>query len=31
MRAARPFVDTFASVTDAAAFARLSRLVRLRT
>jgi len=30
MRAARPFVDTFASVTDAAAFARLSRLVRLR-
>jgi uncharacterized protein with von Willebrand factor type A (vWA) domain len=31
MRAARPFVDTFASVNDAAAFARLSRLVRLRT
>jgi uncharacterized protein len=31
MRAARPLVDTFASVNDAAAFARLSRLVRLRT
>lgn len=30
MRAARPFVDTFASVNDAAAFARLSRLVRTR-
>jgi uncharacterized protein with von Willebrand factor type A (vWA) domain len=30
MRAARPFVDTFASVNDAAAFARLSRLVRAR-
>ena len=30
MRAARPFVDTFASVNDAAAFVRLARLVRLR-
>ena len=30
MRVARPFVDTFASVNDAAAFARLSRLVRMR-
>jgi uncharacterized protein with von Willebrand factor type A (vWA) domain len=30
MSAARPFVTTFASVTDVASFARLSRLVRLR-
>jgi uncharacterized protein with von Willebrand factor type A (vWA) domain len=30
MRAARPFVDTFASVNDAGAFARLVGLVRLR-
>jgi len=30
MRAARPFVDTFASVNDAAAFARLARSVRVR-
>jgi uncharacterized protein len=30
MRAARPFVDTFASVNDLAAFARLARGVRLR-
>jgi uncharacterized protein with von Willebrand factor type A (vWA) domain len=30
MRAARPFVDTFASVNDVAAFARLARGVRLR-
>jgi uncharacterized protein with von Willebrand factor type A (vWA) domain len=30
MRAARPFVDTFASVNDAAAFARLARVVRVR-
>jgi uncharacterized protein with von Willebrand factor type A (vWA) domain len=30
MRIARPFVDTFASANDAAAFARLSRLVRVR-
>jgi uncharacterized protein with von Willebrand factor type A (vWA) domain len=31
MKAARPYVTTFASVNDAAAFARLSRLVRVRT
>jgi hypothetical protein len=31
MRAARPFVDTFASVNDAAAFARLARVVRVRS
>jgi hypothetical protein len=31
MRAARPYVTTFASVTDAASFARLSRLVRVRS
>jgi uncharacterized protein with von Willebrand factor type A (vWA) domain len=30
MRAARPYVTTFASVTDAASFARLSRVVRVR-
>ena len=30
MSAARPYVTTFASVTDAASFARLSRLVRVR-
>ena len=30
MSAARPFVATFASVTDVASFARLSRLVRVR-
>jgi uncharacterized protein with von Willebrand factor type A (vWA) domain len=30
MRAARPYVTTFASVSDAASFARLSRLVRVR-
>jgi uncharacterized protein with von Willebrand factor type A (vWA) domain len=30
MRAARPFVDTFASVNDPAAFARLARVVRVR-
>jgi uncharacterized protein len=30
MRAARPYVSTFASVTDAASLARLSRLVRVR-
>ena len=30
MRAARPYVTTFASVTDPAGLARLSRLVRLR-
>jgi uncharacterized protein with von Willebrand factor type A (vWA) domain len=30
MRAARPFVDTFASVNDAAAFARLARVARVR-
>jgi len=30
MRAARPFVDTFASVNDVAAFARLARMVRVR-
>ena len=31
MSAARPYVTTFASVTDAASFARLSRLVRVRS
>jgi uncharacterized protein len=31
MRAARPYVTTFASVTDAASFARLSRVVRVRS
>ena len=30
MRAARPYVTTFASVTDLASFIRLSRLVRVR-
>ena len=30
MSAARPYVTTFASVTDVASFARLSRLVRVR-
>ena len=30
MRAARPFVDTFASANDVAAFARLARVVRVR-
>jgi uncharacterized protein len=30
MRAARPFVDTFASANDGAAFARLARSVRVR-
>jgi uncharacterized protein with von Willebrand factor type A (vWA) domain len=30
MRAARPFIDTFASVNDVAAFARLARVVRVR-
>jgi uncharacterized protein len=30
MRAARPFVDTFASVNDVAAFGRLARSVRVR-
>jgi uncharacterized protein with von Willebrand factor type A (vWA) domain len=30
MRAARPFIDTFVSVNDAAAFARLARVVRVR-
>jgi hypothetical protein len=30
MRAARPFVDTFASVTDVEAFARLAPLMRVR-
>jgi len=30
MRAARPFIDTFASVNDAVAFARLARVVRIR-
>jgi uncharacterized protein len=30
MSAARPYVTTFASVTDAASFARLSRVVRVR-
>jgi hypothetical protein len=30
MTAARPYVTTFASVTDVASFARLSRLVRVR-
>ena len=31
MKAARPYVTTFATVTDVASFARLSRLVRVRT
>jgi hypothetical protein len=31
MRAARPYITTFASVNDQAGLARLSRLVRLRT
>ena len=31
MSAARPYVTTFASVTDVASFARLSRLVRVRS
>jgi uncharacterized protein len=30
MSAARPYVTTFASVTDVASFARLARLVRVR-
>jgi uncharacterized protein with von Willebrand factor type A (vWA) domain len=30
MSAARPYITTFASVTDAASFVRLSRLVRVR-
>ena len=30
MRAARPYITTFASVTDVASFAQLSRLVRVR-
>jgi uncharacterized protein len=30
MRAARPFIDTFASVNDVAAFARLARVARVR-
>ena len=30
MRAARPFVDTFACVNDAAGFSRLARLMRVR-
>ncbi len=30
MRAARPYITTFASINDQAGFARLSRLVRLR-
>ena len=30
MRAARPYISTFASVTDAASLARLSRIVHLR-
>jgi uncharacterized protein with von Willebrand factor type A (vWA) domain len=31
MRAARPYISTFAVVTDAASLARLSRIVHLRT
>jgi uncharacterized protein with von Willebrand factor type A (vWA) domain len=31
MRAARPYITTLASVTDAASFARLPRVVRLRS
>src|SRR6267378_2295701 len=31
MRAARPYISTFAAVTDAASLARLSRIVHLRT
>ena len=30
MRAARPYVGTFSSVNDVAAFARLARVVRVR-
>jgi uncharacterized protein with von Willebrand factor type A (vWA) domain len=30
MKAARPYISTFASVDDAASLARLSRVVRLR-
>jgi hypothetical protein len=31
MSAARPYISTFASITDLPGLARLSRLVRLRT